>query len=101
MLAPCFIIDRDEGLFQAIGSSMRAMRGNKGTAFLIYVVLAVAGGLIMIVTCGLGLLGLIPYVAVLNAVMYLHATGEHVGQSKPEAAESAESAESGAAGVRE
>ena len=82
-LAYLFIVDRDLGLVDAVKTSAEYMRGNKLTAFLIWLVASIVGGLLVMITCGIGALFVIPYMGVLAAVIYLSATGQPMYEPFP------------------
>jgi hypothetical protein len=52
------------------------MFGNKLTAFVIYLVASIVGGLIVICTCLIGALAVAPFMTLLPAMIYLTATGQ-------------------------
>ncbi|MEQ8786289.1 MAG: hypothetical protein RIC55_08315 [Pirellulaceae bacterium] len=83
MLTPALIVDRRLPLFVAMETSGRFMKGNKGTAFLIFLVVGILGGLFVIITCAIGSLFVIPYYAVLIVTMYLTATGQFSHGTSP------------------
>jgi hypothetical protein len=75
-LVPLFIVDRNEGVFQAMGNSWSYMSGNFLTVFGLFIVLGFLCALIAVFTCGIGYIGVIPYMCLLQTVMYLMATGQ-------------------------
>ena len=79
LLSSYFIVDRNFRVFESIGSSLNFMRGNKFTAFLIYFFVFLIGMIAMLVTCGIGSIFFMPYLILLNAVIYLQATGQATG----------------------
>jgi hypothetical protein len=64
------------------------MKGNKLTAFLVYLVVGILGGIAAVCTCYLGLLAVLPYAAILNGVIYVMATGQPVSRPKGDAYQS-------------
>lgn len=76
LLSSYFIVDRNLDAIQAMGASVRFMRGNKLTVFAIQLVAGICSLLAIVLTCGLGSLLVLPFWLVLTAVMYLTATGQ-------------------------
>jgi hypothetical protein len=76
LIANFFIIDQGNGVLESVRNSIRHMHGNKLTAFLIALVVGGLTALILLLTCGLGLVFVSPYYALLMAVIYLSATGQ-------------------------
>jgi hypothetical protein len=70
------IVDRDMGVIESIENSARFMHGNKLTLFLVHLVVGTASVVLTVVTCGIGLLFVMPFWMVLCAVVYLLATGQ-------------------------
>ena len=52
------------------------MKRNRMTTFLVTLVAGIGGGILVLFTCGLGLLIVVPFFALLPAVAYLLATGQ-------------------------
>jgi uncharacterized membrane protein len=52
------------------------MKGNKGTLFVIWLVSGTGGVMITLLTCGLGLFVVWPFLALLYPVIYLTMTGQ-------------------------
>ena len=75
-LAVFFIIDQGNGVLESVWNSIRHMHGNKLTAFAIMLVVGGLTALIVLLTCGLALILVSPYYALLMAVIYLSATGQ-------------------------
>jgi hypothetical protein len=76
MLSLFFVVDRQEGVFAAMGMSRRFMQGNKLTAFLTLFVMQIVGGLFILCTCCLGRVIYDPFSILVLALMYLTATGQ-------------------------
>ncbi len=74
--AQLLIIDRNMGVLDAMSTSRDVMVGNKMTVFAVWLVTGILGMLFTILTCGLGYFGFIPYMAILNIVIYLGVTGQ-------------------------
>lgn len=70
------IIDCGAGVIESLHLSMQLTSGNKLTMFLIFLVTGVLGGLLVLCTCGLGILLVGPYLTLLLAVMYLAMSGQ-------------------------
>ena len=70
------ILDRDETIIDSLKTSRELMQGNKLTLFAIGLVAGGLGLLLGIVTCGVGFLAVIPFLALLNVVVYLTLTGQ-------------------------
>lgn len=77
------IVDKNQSAGDALTNSMLVMRGNKLTAVLVVIVVAIVGGLFMVVTCLIGILFAIPFMHVLRAVFYLQATGQPTADRAP------------------
>jgi hypothetical protein len=82
-IAMYFIVDRDSGVIESLSQSSTYMAGNKLIAFLILLVVGVAGGFFAIVTCCFGYILVIPYMSLATAAIYLSATGQPWGSSVP------------------
>jgi uncharacterized membrane protein len=70
------ILDRQEGVMDSLSLSKQIMAGNKMTLFLVNLVVAVVGIPLVLLTCGLGLLAVAPFVALIRPVFYLMVTGQ-------------------------
>jgi hypothetical protein len=70
------ILDRNAGVIESLTMSRDLMVGNKLMLFAIWLVTGVAGGLIVLLTCFLGILLVAPYCAMMTAVIYLLVTGQ-------------------------
>ena len=70
------ILDRNMGVIESLKTSKDLMEGNKLTLFLIGLVAGVAAVLLSILTCGIGYLIVLPYLAMMNAVIYLTITSQ-------------------------
>jgi hypothetical protein len=82
-LATAFILDRDLGVLEAMGSSDTYMRGNKLTTFAVGLIVGLLGVLFMCVTCSIGSIFFYPYTGILGAVIYLTATGQPFPRPNP------------------
>jgi hypothetical protein len=71
-----FLVDRQAGVVESLGLSAQYMRGNKGTAFMLFLVVGIVGGLFVCVTCTFGQILYIPFWGVLTTIIYLLATGQ-------------------------
>jgi phage FluMu protein Com len=83
LLTTFFIVDRNLDVLRAVSTSMQFMRGNKLTVFGLHLVsgLCVVG--VVLLTCGVGALFILPFYLALHAVIYMLATGQrvvHAGQ---------------------
>ncbi len=56
--------------------AIEATDGNKWTLFAIYVVAGIGSMVVVVLTCGLGVFFVVPYMAVLATVIYLGVTGQ-------------------------
>lgn len=74
--AQMLIIDRKMGVIDAMSTSREVMAGNKMTVAGIYLVVGVLGLLATVLTCGLGYFGFLPYLMILNVVVYFSVTGQ-------------------------
>ena len=70
------LVDQKADIFGSIKMSATAMQGNKLTVLAIYLITGVLGLLLSIVTCFLGWILVVPFMALLSAVIYLGATGQ-------------------------
>ena len=77
-LANVFVVDRNLGAVDAFAASSSFMVGNKLTAFIGGLVVAIAGGLFTLVTCCIGSVFLVPYTGLFLATLYLLVTGQSV-----------------------
>jgi phage FluMu protein Com len=74
--SPFMLVDQRANVGQSLSLSRAAMKGNKLTLFGLYLVTGLLGLAIMVFTCFIGLLGVVPFVMLLNAVVYLGVTGQ-------------------------
>lgn len=70
------ILDRNLGPVDSLSVSKEITYGNKATIFLIGMVAGLVGAVLVLMTCGLGLLAVAPYMALLYPVIYLAITGQ-------------------------
>ena len=77
-LALPYLLDRNGGVFESLRESDRFMQGNKLMVFLTYVVVMILGGMFALCTCYLGIIAFYPFTFILNAVLYLMATGQYL-----------------------
>ena len=70
------ILDRNIGVIDSLSISKDLMDGNKLTLFLIGLVAGVVGIVVVLLTCGIGLLVVGPFMALLTPVIYLAITGQ-------------------------
>lgn len=77
------ILDQDVGILESLSLSRQVMVGNKLTVFLVNLVTGIIGLLLVILTCGLGLFAVGPYLALLRVVIYLAVTGQRTAQPTP------------------
>ena len=83
LLTTFFIVDRNLDVLRAVSTSMQFMRGNKLTVFGLHLVsgLCVVG--VVLLTCGVGALFILPFYLALHAVIYMLATGQRVAHAGP------------------
>lgn len=70
-----FIVDRDMGAGQAVTASLRMVAANLGP-LLLWLLLGVALSVAAVLTLGIALIWVLPFLAVSNAMLYLHALGD-------------------------
>jgi hypothetical protein len=70
------LVDQGTDIGGSLGKSVEATDGNKWTLFAIYVVAGLGSMVVVVLTCGLGVLLVAPYMGVLTAVIYLGVTGQ-------------------------
>lgn len=78
-----FIVDRNAGVIESLRSSDQFMRGNKWMAFLAFLVASVLAIPLVVCTCYVGFIFVLPYLAVLNTVVYFVATGQPTSADRP------------------
>lgn len=78
MFSQCFylIVDRQAGVVESLSLSKDITDGNKMTLFLIQLVVQLVANALLYATCGLGMLAMMPFMGVMNAVIYLAMTGQ-------------------------
>jgi uncharacterized membrane protein len=78
MFSPALLmlIDQKVGAFDAMSMSREATRGNKLTLFALYMIVIFATPLVVLLTCGLGVFFVPPFVILLKCVCYLAMTGQ-------------------------
>jgi phage FluMu protein Com len=81
------ILDRNVDIIESLKMSQRLMEGNKFTLLLIGLVTGILGAVATLLTCGLGVFLVMPYMSMLYAVIYLTVTGqptaEQIAQGNP------------------
>ena len=77
------ILDRNLGVFDSLSLSKQLTSGNKLTMLVISVAAFMLGCLLVLLTCGLGAIGVIPFFALLRPVMYLAMTGQPTAGQMP------------------
>ena len=70
------IIDQNMGILESLSESRRITSGNKLIVFAIFFITGIAAFVLILFTCGLGLLAWLPFYALLGAVMYLLMIGQ-------------------------
>jgi phage FluMu protein Com len=70
------VVDQGADVGGALRRSVEVTDGNKWTLFATYFVAGLASMLVAVVTCGLGVLLVTPYMSLLTAVIYLGMTGQ-------------------------
>ncbi len=70
------LVDQGTDISGSLSKSVEATDGNKWTLFATYVVAGIASMVVALVTCGLGVLVVVPYMNLLAAVIYLGMTGQ-------------------------
>lgn len=70
-----FIVDRKAGVLQAIGSSLRLFASNPGT-ILLWMLLGLLLAVLGVLTLGIGLIWIMPFITISNAMIYVHATSD-------------------------
>ncbi len=78
LLATYFVVDRGEGVSGALSSSIEYMHGNKATVFGLHIVTGIVAFVVVVGTCGIGALFVVPFILLLTAMIYLQATGQPV-----------------------
>jgi phage FluMu protein Com len=76
------ILDQNAGITDSLRMSKDLMEGNKLTLLLINLAAGSLGALAAILTCGLGLLVVAPYLALMHAVIYLTVTGQRTAEQR-------------------
>jgi phage FluMu protein Com len=79
LLAPFFIIDRKLGVIASMKASAAYMRSNKLVVAVTVLVTMILGTLFSVFTCFIGFLFYMPYFMLMEAVIYLLATGQFHG----------------------
>ncbi len=83
-LSSYLIVDRRMGVIESMIASKQFMRGNKLVVFAGFLLVSIGGSLFSLVTCCVGYLFFVPYIAVWGSVVYLMATGQPMaGGSTP------------------
>lgn len=77
-----FILDRNLGVMDALRSSDKYMSGNKLIMFAVMLIVGMASGVFMCLTCYIGIILVYPFGGVLTAVAYLTATGQFRADAK-------------------
>ncbi len=71
-----FIVDRNLGVVESFRMSSRFMKGNRVSAFAVFLLVGAVGGIGVMCTCYLGLIVYAPYLALVVSMIYLMATGQ-------------------------
>lgn len=75
------VIDRKAGALEALSMSQELTHGNKLTLLAIFLVAGIVGNVLVLATCGLGALVVVPYMMLLAPVVYLAMSGQSVVES--------------------
>ncbi|NIL96163.1 MAG: hypothetical protein GTO62_03225 [Planctomycetales bacterium] len=70
------ILDRRLGVMDSLSYSNQIMQGNKLTLFAIILVTILLGAAVVVCTCGVGLLAVLPFLGLLYPVVYLAITAQ-------------------------
>lgn len=70
------LVDRNADIMGALRMSMEVTKGNKLTLFALYVVAFLITVVVTLLTCGLGLILMAPFMVLLTTVAYLGMTGQ-------------------------
>ncbi|MGE3778358.1 MAG: hypothetical protein AB7F89_14320 [Pirellulaceae bacterium] len=77
------IADRQLGAMEALSQSRHYMQGNKLTAFLLFLITGILGGVFMCCTLYLGIILYLPFWNLLLGVVYLTVTGQPFQRGGP------------------
>jgi len=70
------ILDQNLGVMDSLNTSNEITKGNKVTLLVIGLVVGILGTVFAVFTCGLGIIAVIPFGALLSTVIYLMMTGQ-------------------------
>ena len=87
-----FIMDKDMGPIESMKASVNVMKGNKINFFLLGLLMFVAGMVIIVCTCGVGIFIISPCFFLILACVYVTISGSNK-ISEPEVSEAPEAAE--------
>lgn len=79
------ILDRNVGVMDSLKLSREVTTGNKLTLFVLGLLSGLLGVVVILLTCGVGLLAVAPFMALLGAVTYLIMTGQPTADQLPQA----------------
>jgi len=79
-LGSYFIMDRNAGVIDALKMSNQFMTGNRMSIFVTGLVVGLLGGLVILFTCCIGMIGVVPYGGLVAAVAYMKITGQQMYQ---------------------
>ncbi len=94
-LASPFIIDRNQGIVEAISSSAAYTKGNVLAIFLAALVILLLMIFLLIFTCGLGMVIFFPFQFMTIVLIYRLITGQQIGGQSPFSEEGAVTSEPG------
>lgn len=77
------IIDKDMGIMDAFAASKEITEGNKWTLLGVGIVAGLLGGVLTLVTCGIGAIFVGPFIALMSPVMYLKMAGQPMAKVAP------------------
>jgi uncharacterized membrane protein len=77
------LVDQGEDIVGSLRKSIEATTGNKLTLFALYLLAGLAGAIIALITCGIGILFVAPFGALLATVAYLGMTGQATVLDEP------------------
>jgi uncharacterized membrane protein len=79
------LVDQRSDIQGSLNLSIEAMKGNKLTLFALYFLTSIAGVAIILFTCLIGTIFVVPFGALLTAVVYLGVTGQPTALEAPAA----------------
>ncbi len=81
-VALTMLVDRDGGVFDSLANSATYMNGSKLMTFLAMLLVGILGPIAVVLTCCVGMIAYVPFLAIMPVVVYFGITGQAIAGLK-------------------